>query len=230
MSLPPRSHQHVASSTPLWVKVCGMTTAEGIDAAVTAGVDAVGFVFFPQSKRYVSPGDAARLAARVPERILKVAVFLHPSQAELDAVLGAFQPDIVQTDHEDLASLDLPPGMAVLPVLRSGGALPIQLPQRVLFEGPVSGTGTTADWSSALALTRRCEVILAGGLTPGNVADAVRIVAPFGVDVSSGVEQSPGIKDPARIAAFVRAARPATPRTRRRTMNTSRIMRANNES
>ncbi len=207
MSLPPRSHQHVASSTPLWVKVCGMTTTEGIDAAVAAGVDAVGFVFFPQSKRYVSPGDAARLAARVTKRILKVAVFLHPSQAELDAVLGAFQPDIVQTDHEDLASLNLPSGMAVLPVVRSGGALPIQLPQRLLFEGPVSGTGTTADWSSALTLARRCEVILAGGLTPANVADAVRIVAPFGVDVSSGVEQSPGIKDPARIAAFVRAAR-----------------------
>jgi phosphoribosylanthranilate isomerase len=206
MSLPPQSHQHVASPA-LWVKVCGMTTAEGIDAAVAAGVDAVGFVFFPQSKRYVSPGNAARLAAGVPKRILKVAVFLHPSQTELDAVLGAFQPDIVQTDHEDLASLSIPPGMTVLPVLRSGGMLPTQLPLRVLFEGPVSGTGTTADWSSALTLARRCEVILAGGLTPANVADAVRIVAPFGVDVSSGVEQSPGVKDPARIAEFVRAAR-----------------------
>jgi phosphoribosylanthranilate isomerase len=77
----------------------------------------------------------------------------------------------------------------------------------VLFEGPVSGTGTTADWSSALSLARRCDVILAGGLTPANVADAVRIVAPFGVDVSSGVERAPGIKDPARIAEFVRNAR-----------------------
>lgn len=206
MPLPPPSQQHAASPA-LWVKVCGMTTAEGIDAAVAAGVDAVGFVFFPQSKRYVSPQDAARLAANVPKRILRVAVFLHPSQAELDAVLGAFQPDIVQTDHEDLASLRVPSRNTVLPVLRSGGVLPAQLPQRVLFEGPVSGTGTTADWSSALKLARRCEVILAGGLTPTNVADAVRIVAPFGVDVSSGVEQSPGVKDPSKIAEFVRAAR-----------------------
>jgi len=191
----------------LWVKVCGLTTSAGVDAAVGAGVDAVGFVFFPQSKRYISPQEAARLAASVPRHILKVAVFLHPSQAELDTVLGAFRPDIVQTDHEDFARLAVPQGIAVLPVLRSGGGLPAPLPPRVLFEGPVSGTGTTADWSSALTLTRRCEVILAGGLTPANVADAVRIVGAFGVDVSSGVEQSPGVKDPAKIAEFVRAAR-----------------------
>jgi phosphoribosylanthranilate isomerase len=107
----------------------------------------------------------------------------------------------------DFARLAVPSGIKVLPVLRSGGESPGTLPKRVLFEGPVSGTGTTADWSSALTLARRCEVILAGGLTPANVADAVRIVAPFGVDVSSGVEQSPGVKDPARIAEFVRAAR-----------------------
>jgi len=184
-----------------------MTTAEGVDAAVAAGVDAVGFVFFAQSKRFVSPERAAQLAARVPKHILKVAVFLHPSQAELDAVLKGFRPDVVQTDHEDLGHLAVAPGIGVLPVLRSGGELPAVLPKRVLYEGPVSGTGTTADWTSALALARRCEVILAGGLTPANVADAVRIVAPFGVDVSSGVEQSPGIKDPERIAEFVRAAR-----------------------
>ncbi len=206
MSLPPQSHQHAAVA-PLWVKVCGMTTAEGIDAAVAAGVDAVGFVFFPQSKRYVSPERAARLAASVPKHIVKVAVFLHPSQAELDAVLGGFRPDVVQTDHVDFFRLTVPSGIGVLPVLRSGGELPGTLPKRVLFEGPVSGTGTTADWSSALTLARRCEVILAGGLTPANVADAVRIVAPFGVDVSSGVEQAPGVKDPERIAEFIRAAR-----------------------
>lgn len=207
MVLPPQSHQHASPSAPLWVKVCGLTTAEGIDAAVAAGVDAVGFVFFSQSKRYVSPQEAARLAAQVPRRILKVAVFLHPSQAELDAVLGAFQPDIVQTDYEDFAHLAVPTGMTVLPVLRGGGVLPTPVPRRVLFEGPVSGTGTTADWSSALTLARRCEVILAGGLTPANVAEAIRAVRPAGVDVSSGVEQAPGIKDPARIAEFVRAAR-----------------------
>lgn len=207
MSLPPQSHQHAAAAVPPWVKVCGMTTDEGVAAAVAAGVDAVGFVFFPQSKRYVSPERAAQLAASVPKHIVKVAVFLHPSQAELDAVLEGFRPDLVQTDYEDLVQLAVPSGIRVLPVLRSGGVLPAALPKRVLFEGPVSGIGTTADWSSALALARRCELILAGGLTPANVADAIRIVAPFGVDVSSGVEQSPGIKDPARITEFVRNAR-----------------------
>jgi phosphoribosylanthranilate isomerase len=196
-----------AAGHRVWVKVCGMTTVDGIDAAVAAGVDAVGFVFFPQSKRFVTPQQAASLAARVPKGILTVAVFLHPSQAELDEVLAGFRPDAVQTDHEDFARLVVPAGVTTLPVLRSGAPLPAAMPGRVLFEGPVSGTGTTADWSSALSLARRCDVILAGGLTPANVADAVRIVAPFGVDVSSGVERAPGIKDPARIAEFVRNAR-----------------------
>jgi phosphoribosylanthranilate isomerase len=190
----------------LWVKVCGMTTAEGVDAAVAAGVDAVGFVFHPASKRWIRPQDAAQLAARIPHSILKVAVFLHPGQSALDEVLTAFRPDIVQTDHADLATLAVPAGIAVLPVLRSGQALPT-LPQRVLFEGPVSGVGATADWSSAVSLARQCQLILAGGLDPGNVAEAIRVVRPFGVDVSSGVEKSPGIKDPVRIAEFVRSAR-----------------------
>lgn len=207
MAHPPYSLQPAASSPHLWVKVCGMTTEEGIDAAVAAGVDAVGFVFFPQSKRHVTPRQAATLAARVPKGILKVAVFLHPSQAELDAVLAGFKPDVLQTDQEDLAGLAIPADLPTLPVLRSGGPVPATLPARILFEGPVSGTGTTADWSTAPAIARRCELVLAGGLTPANVAEAVRSVVPFGVDVSSGVEKSPGIKDPARIAEFVRNAR-----------------------
>jgi phosphoribosylanthranilate isomerase len=209
MVMPPLSQQPAAPHTALWVKVCGMTTAAGIDAAVAAQVDAVGFVFHPPSKRYVSPQAAASLAARVPAGILKVAVFLHPAQGALDEVLTAFRPDIVQTDLEDLAGLDVPAGIARLPVVRSGQVPPGVLPGRLLFEGPVSGAGTTADWSGALVLARRCELILAGGLTPANVGEAIRSVRPFGVDVSSGVERAPGIKDPALIEEFVRSVRRA---------------------
>ncbi len=209
MATPPLSRQPAAPHAGLWIKICGMTTPEGVDAAVAAGVDAVGFVFYPRSKRWIRPQDAAQLVARVPDSILKVAVFLHPEQRELDEVLTAFRPDIVQTDHVDLAGLAIPAGIAVLPVLRSGQVLPAVLPQRALFEGPVSGVGTTADWSNALSLVRRCQLILAGGLDPGNVAEAIRVVRPFGVDVSSGVEKAPGIKDPLRIAEFVRSARVA---------------------
>lgn len=192
----------------LWVKVCGLTTPDAVAAAVDAGVDAVGFVF-AESKRKVTPTRAAELARDVPKQIARVAVMLHPSQQELDDVWSQFHPDVLQTDIEDLASLRIPDGLAVTPVVRSGRALPQALPNRMLFEGPVSGTGTTTDWSAAAQLASRTQLILAGGLKPTNVAAAISAARPFGVDVSSGVEAAPGVKDPAKIHEFVRNARTA---------------------
>ncbi len=193
-------------SVAVWVKVCGLTTPAAVAAAVGAGVDAVGFVF-AESKRRVTPQRAAELAANVPAHIARVAVMLHPSQAELDEVWTTFQPDVLQTDIEDLAALRIPNGMVVTPVVRAGRELPKALPSRMLFEGPVSGTGTTTDWSAAAQLASRTQLILAGGLKPANVADAIAAARPFGVDVSSGVETEPGLKDPAKIHEFVRIAR-----------------------
>jgi phosphoribosylanthranilate isomerase len=209
MSLSSFNVRTAVPDAELWIKICGMTTPEGVDAAVAAGVDAVGFVFYAPSKRCLKPADAARLAARVPAGILKFAVMLHPLQSEVDEMLAGFHPDVLQTDHEDLLQLAIPQDIATLPVFRSGGGLPQALPSRLLFEGPVSGAGATADWSGALSLVTRCELILAGGLHPGNVGQAVALVQPFGVDVSTGVEQAPGIKDPQRIHEFVRVARAA---------------------
>ncbi len=194
---------------PMWVKVCGMTTSAAVQVAVTAGVDAVGFVFAP-SKRQVSVQQAVQLAAGVPGHIQRIAVMLHPAQSLVDEVLSVFKPDVLQTDWEDLAGLQLPRDLLVLPVLRSGtllNELPSKLPTRFLFEGPVSGTGETADWSQAAQVARQGELILAGGLNPENVAVAIQAVQPFGVDVSSGVEAAPGMKDPQKIVEFVRAAR-----------------------
>ncbi len=131
----------------------------------------------------------------------------HPTQSLLDEVWTILRPDVLQTDAEDLESLLLPAGLAVMPVLRAGHVRSGSLPRRFLFEGLVSGAGETADWNVAAELARQSQLILAGGLNPANVADAVRRVRPFGVDVSSGVEREPGIKDAARIAQFVRAAR-----------------------
>lgn len=209
MSIPTHSPQPTAQSRGLFIKICGMTTAAAIEVAANEGVDAVGFVFYPPSKRWIEPAQAARLAAQVPKGILKFAVMLHPEQREVDAVLDAFTPDVLQTDLADLEYLRLPAGLPVLPVLRSGQPLPGQLPARLLFEGPVSGAGTTADWSGAEWLVQRCELILAGGLRPENVAAAVAAIRPFGVDVSSGVESAPGVKDANRIREFIRAARQA---------------------
>jgi len=192
----------------LWVKVCGLTTPAAVAAAVDAGVDAVGFVF-AESKRKVTPQRASELASDVPEHILRVAVMLHPSQRALDEVWSQFRPDVLQTDLEDLASLRVPEGLQVVPVVRAGRELPSELPARMLFEGPVSGTGMTTDWSAAAQLAARTQVILAGGLKPANVAEAIASARPFGVDVSSGVEAEPGLKDPAKIYEFVRNARGA---------------------
>ena len=200
----------------LWIKICGLRTRESVEAAAQAGADAVGFVFHAASPRNLAPADARGLARTVPAGLERVAVFLHPAQSLVDEVLEALAPDWVQTDREDLAGLVLPAGQRVLPVLRSGDLSPAaraagagRLPRRCLLESARSGAGERADWTQAARLARRTELVLAGGLDPGNVAAAVRAVRPFGVDVSSGVEASRGVKDPARIREFVRAAREA---------------------
>ena len=224
----------------LWVKVCGLRTPADVAAACAAGADAIGFVFAPSVRR-VSPAEATVAAAAAPANVQRVAVFLHPTQAELDEVLAGFKPDIMQTDAADFATLQVPAGIAVLPVLRAGGSreqapshngsreqapsykelgassllqsdIPVGgslLPTRCLVEGPRSGTGQVADWTLAAAIAARTQVVLAGGLHADNVAAAVQAVRPWGVDVSSGVESAPGVKDAARIHQFVFAARQA---------------------
>jgi phosphoribosylanthranilate isomerase len=193
----------------LWIKICGLRTAAAIEAAAEAGADAVGFVFHAASPRHLEPAAARALQASVPSGVERVAVFLHPSQALVDAALEAIAPDWVQTDVDDLDALRLPPGQRVLPVLRSGGALPASLSARCLYESGRSGAGERADWAAATGLARRTQLVLAGGLDPSNVAESVRAVRPFGVDVSSGVERERGRKDPVLIREFIRAAREA---------------------
>lgn len=192
----------------IFIKICGMTTPEGVAAAMSCQADAIGFVFAP-SVRNITIQRANELAAVARQRLACVAVTRHPARDDLAVILREFKPDILQTDIEDLDRLDLPRTLSVLPVMRSGPAPACALPHRVLFEGPVSGSGQTTDWQQAAGLASRTEVILAGGLNPGNVADAIRRVRPFGVDVSSGVESSPGIKSVQKIEQFVAAARAA---------------------
>jgi len=192
----------------MWVKICGMTTPAAVGAALAAGVDALGFVFAPSPRR-VTPEYAAELAAPARGSVRCVAVVRHPVQAEIDTMLKAFAPDVLQGDLSELATLRLPAGLECLPVLRTLKAAPGVLPDRILFESAVSGAGVAADSPAADSLARRCELVLAGGLTSRNVGTAVAAVRPFGVDVSSGVEERPGVKSPAAIVEFVRAARAA---------------------
>ena len=190
----------------LYVKICGLTSEAAVAAAVDAGADAIGFVFAP-SPRQVSTARAAELARGVPSTIDVIAVTRHPHQSLVDEIAQVLRPARLQTDAGDFPSLVLPAGLGALPVVRSGSTPPEPLPERFLYEGATSGIGRVADWGEAARLARRGGLLLAGGLSPANVAAALRAVRPAGVDVSSGVESAPGTKDPELIREFVLNAR-----------------------
>jgi phosphoribosylanthranilate isomerase len=192
----------------MWIKICGMTTAAAVAAALEAHVEAIGFVF-ARSVRELEPERAAALARPARGRVRCVAVTRHPTQAAVDEIVRVFAPDLLQSDAADFATLRLPAALETLAVVREGGALPRPLPRRILFEGPASGRGAVSDWSVAGALAQRTQLVLAGGLNVLNVAAAVAQVQPFGVDVSSGVEERPGVKSPAAIMSFVETVRSA---------------------
>lgn len=189
------------------VKICGLRSEEHVDASIKAGANALGFVF-AESVRQIAPGDAARISRNVPSSIKRVAVMLHPSNDEWIKVLEEFSPDVLQTDAEDLATLELPGAMEVWPVHREGAA-GISTEGLYLYEGARSGKGETIDWSRAATIAKNGKMILAGGLSAANVSEAIERVRPFGVDVSSAVESSPGQKDSILISEFVSAARAA---------------------
>ncbi len=192
------------------IKICGLQHVATVDAAVQAGTDAVGFVF-AKSVRQVTARHAAFIAANVPEHVLRVAVMMHPTCDEWEEVQTIFCPDVLQTDAQDFQTLDVPDDIARWPVLREGDVAENgQLPSTFVYEGKSSGQGETVDWNVAAGFAARSRLILAGGLSRQNVAEAIRQVGPFGVDVSSAVESSPGEKDPDLIRAFIETVR-ATP-------------------
>ena len=198
----------------MFVKICGLTNELHVQVAVEAGADAVGFVF-ADSVRRVEPLQAARIASQVPETVKRVAVMLHPSNEEWQAVFRDFAPDVLQTDAADFENLDVPDSVECWPVYREGNKVTdtfradLKVSVTYLYEGARSGSGETVDWSRAAELARTGNMILAGGLSVKNVAEAIAIVRPFGVDVSSGVESAPGEKDSQLIRDFIRAAKAA---------------------
>jgi phosphoribosylanthranilate isomerase len=198
----------------MFVKICGLSREEHVQAAVTAGADAVGFVF-AESARRVSPSHARAITNNVPGTVRKVAVMLHPTNEEWQAVLAGFMPDVLQTDAEDFASLDVPDSVERWSVYREGSkatenlGLDKKVSVTYLYEGPKSGRGETVDWTHAAEIATQGKMILAGGISAANVAKAIATVKPFGVDVSSAVESAPGQKDSTLIREFIDAARAA---------------------
>jgi phosphoribosylanthranilate isomerase len=189
-----------------WIKVCGVTTAEAVSAAASVGVDAIGFVF-AESPRRVTPERAFRLAAPIRGRMACCAVVRRTSQAEVDEILQVLRPDMLQVDVGELDGLKLPRTLQVLPVASTRSRAPADLPERMLLERPPTDDGAGWDEDGIRGLSRRTRLVLAGGLDAGNVGPLVRSLAPFGVDVSRGVEIEPGIKGIELIRRFVQAVR-----------------------
>ncbi|MFN3936621.1 MAG: phosphoribosylanthranilate isomerase [Gemmobacter sp.] len=206
------------------VKICGLTRPEDVAAAVGAGAAYAGFVFFPRSPRHLEPGAARDLALAVPAGVARVALTVDAADALLDAILDRVPIDILQLhgteSPERVAEVRARYG---LPVMKAVGvATAADLPKIALAEASADlvlvdakpppgaalpgGNGLAFDWRLIADRVWRRPWLLAGGLTAGNVAEAIRLTGARQLDVSSGVEVAPGRKDPALIAAFVAAA------------------------
>ncbi len=196
------------------IKICGITREADLDAAVDAGADALGFVFYPPSPRYLDLRRAAELVARVPPFVARVGLFVNPDIGVLADTLAAVDLDLIQFHGDESPAFCERLGRPYLKVARMRPGIDL-----LEFAGAYSsarglmldtyvdafgGTGQGFDWS-LVPKQLPLPVVVAGGLTADNVGAAIRQIHPFGVDVSSGVEAAKGIKDAAKIAAFVAA-------------------------
>jgi len=197
-------------------KICGITTLGDALVSVAAGAGALGFNFYPKSPRYIPPETASRITRELPPTVRKVGVFVNASPAEVAAIRALAGLDVVQL-HGDENPADY---FALAPLWRAvrveAGFSPRRIPhwpvEAVLLDGPAGsmygGTGIPFDWNEARCMPM--PVVLAGGLDAENVAEAIRLAQPWGVDACSRLETSPGIKDHKKIEAFLDAVRSAT--------------------
>ena len=203
------------SEQDLFVKICGMTTVDDALLAVALGADAVGFIFAP-SKRQIAPARARDIAARIPAETLTVGVFRNEARERVVDIVHTAGLRAVQL-HGDESVEDtawiaervpyvIKAMAAGSPQARHAAEFPVQA---VLVDAPTPGSGEVFDWSLADTMPIGLRMILAGGLDPDNVAEAIATVRPWGVDVASGVESEPGRKDPTRMRRFIQNAKAA---------------------
>jgi phosphoribosylanthranilate isomerase len=206
------------------IKICGINDASGLAAAVEARADWVGFVFFPPSPRFVTAAQAAALAARLPDWLSRVGLFVEPNEAEIAAALAEMRLDALQVYDapEKAARLRARFGLPVwrpvgigtqadLPTAAAGADRLVLEARAPAGASRPGGNAARFDWSLARDWTPPAPWMLAGGLTPDNVSQAIRAAEATAVDVSSGVERKRGVKDPALIRAFVTAVRNSCP-------------------
>jgi phosphoribosylanthranilate isomerase len=202
------------------VKVCGITNAEDALAAVEAGADALGFIFYEKSPRYVVPAVAANIIAELPPLVTPVGVFVNEGLATVRSIMDTCGLAMAQLHGDENVSYcrELArPAMKALRLRDRGSLLALAEYQGrggvrgfvldTFSELAYGGTGQITDWGLAAEVAKSTPLLLAGGLTPDNVTEAIRTVRPYGVDVSSGVESAPGKKDHAKMRAFVDAVR-----------------------
>lgn len=205
------------------IKICGITNVEDARAAVEAGADALGFVFHPDSPRCVVLDVVRRIVSQLPPFVLPIGVFVNEDVKAVRDQMDECGLALAQLHGDESAAYCEALGRPVLKAIRlrdRGSLLALaEYKGRARVRGFVvdafsetlfGGTGQVTDWALAAEAAKAAPVLLAGGLTPENVGEAVRIVQPYGVDVSSGVEARPGKKDPAKILDFVRAAKLAS--------------------
>lgn len=209
----------------LTVKICGLTTPEALDAALESGADLVGFVFFAPSPRNLGLEAARILGERVNGRAGKVALTVDANDEALLGIVEALKPDMLQLHGKETPDRAVQvrtrfglPVMKALPIAERADLSPIrlyaQVADRLLFDARPpkeatrpGGLGRRFDWMLLAGIDPGVPYMLSGGLDAGNVAEALRITRAPGVDVSSGVERAPGVKDPNKIREFIRAAR-----------------------
>jgi len=196
------------------VKICGITREEDARLAAALGADAIGMVFWPGSRRAVSVEQAQRIVAALPPLVAVVGVFVDQPADEIEAVASAVRLGAVQLHGRETPAFARGLACRVIKAVPVGADGPTQRTEDwagtlLLLDAddPVhrGGTGRTIDWGQAARIARQQPVMLAGGLSPENVTDAVAHVRPMGIDVSSGVERAPGVKDPDRLRALFAA-------------------------
>ena len=201
----------------LKVKICGITRLEDALAAVRLGADALGFNFWPGSKRHVTPEAARAVVRRLPPLVTAVGVFVNPTRDEVLRAVETSGVVMAQLHGDETPELCLSLPLPVLKAIRVADARSLAQIASYDVRGFVldtpgagyGGSGRTFDWSLVAEAASAMPVVLAGGLTPENVGEAVRVVRPWAVDVASGVESAPGVKDEEKMKRFIEAAREA---------------------
>jgi phosphoribosylanthranilate isomerase len=193
------------------VKICGLTRLEDAELAVRLGADALGFVLWPRSPRFISARDVAVIVRQLPAFVTRVGVVVNMPPAEAAAAIRTAGLDVLQLHGDESAAAYQAAAGRIVKAMPAATdedvAVALNLPPEVTVlvdaaDSARGGTGRKADWQRAAFIARRRPLILAGGLTPDNVADAMASVKPWAVDVSSGVEEAPGVKSARRMEAF----------------------------